>query len=416
MPGPDAPDRAREPELDEADALLARLAELGELLDVRHCASAHQLAWAEDLPDAWVGDLVSLRTLLRRLLRYAGEDDKSLPVVLEDGRALAFEGLGDRFNGELDYLGWIEGRAHFGVHALGDLRAMLGPACVEIGRAVVHHAMLATRSIGYRDEHHELATEDLPDPTDGFLASFLLGFGVPVTNACHDFRADERFESGMTRGAWRRGSLGFPPDLAAWLLAVVYRASERDAAFVEAHEAKLNPNQRQAFEQAWTALEGEQAQLRAALRWPEPDAWDPPAAPAREPLEPDEQDDALEDAEAERRLALRRPNAGEPVFRVRPRQTLPLGLAGLVIGAVSGLLFGGGWLGFGLFGLIVGGVGGRRVRGSHCSEPECQVKIPVHAAQCPGCGGTVAGDIDRANQRLDARERLEQARARGLGE
>jgi hypothetical protein len=42
-----------------------------------------------------------------------------------------------------------------------------------------------------------------------------------------------------------------------------------------------------------------------------------------------------------------------------------------------------------------------------CAAPECGKPIPYGAKTCPGCGGTVAGTIGHANERLAAEERLE---------
>jgi hypothetical protein len=410
-PGPEIRANSAQPEpleLPDGPELLDRLAALGELLDVSYCATTYQLAQDEDLPDPWAGDLVSQRTLLRRLLRYAGEDDSSMPVALDDVRELAVEGLGDRFRGELRYDGRVDGRVHFTLYVLGDLRAMLGPSCVEVARAVLHQARIATQPTGYRAAGEDARADEPPDDLDAFLASFLLGFGVPVANACFDYRAEERVEGAYAHGSWQAVSLGFPPDLASWLLAVVYRAGGRDEAFVDRHRALLNPNQREAFDEHWDALAGEQERLRAALGWGAPEGWCEPGEPILDPLSRDELDAELDEAEAERAHALRLPNEGKPVFCVRSRRTvefaITIGLLALIAGVVNEagnailvLMLGGGGLGALL---------GHNIRGSVCSEPECKARIPAGVHQCPGCGGTIAGEIARASDRLEARERL----------
>lgn len=408
-----SPDQASPEELPSDKQLLEKLCALSELLDAAHCATAYQLFAPEDLPDAWRGDLTSVRTLLRRLLRYAAEDDASLPIVLADAREAVVEGLGANLESELAYQGWFDDQACFALIKLGDLRAMLGPTCLELARAIVHHARLEQLPTGYRGMVGAEHETELPSDLESFLACFLLGWGVPVTNACFDPRTEAAMTGGWSHGTWRSASVGFPPDLAAWLLAVIYHASARDPGVVESRKAQLNTHQRAAFETYYSEFAGKADQLRATLRWGSPKSWPAPGERSLEQLPVDDHDDELEAAEIEHDIAIRKPNLGKPIFRVRPRKKLLFAFVGGILGSAMVMVFGLGLahpqLSLALVAACAwfGGVVGYNQRGSLCSDPTCHTTLGVDATECPSCGGTIVGNIDSANDRLAAMERLE---------
>lgn len=111
------------------------------------------------------------------------------------------------------------------------------------------------------------------------------------------------------------------------------------------------------------------------------------------------------------------PSDDNVVFRVCPklqaRSPVPAGIA-LLLG---GFLFLSGQAGFGAVLILLGAVlllGNRQLagkRGGRCSTPSCQTFIPRQASTCPGCGGRVAGDIEHADQRLQALEDLAETEA-----
>ncbi|WP_157595301.1 hypothetical protein [Plesiocystis pacifica] len=405
-----------EPEpLPDFDVLLDTLGELSELLGAPRCATAYQLYTPEDLPESWDRELVDQRALIRRLLRYAGEDDESLGVRVVDGRRPDKDVIAEHLAGELRFAG-LSGEdqraAGFVVSSLGDLRAMLGPTCVEVARALVHRARLERGrnpdGPRYRGEEAEGEGAELPTAVEGFLACFALGWGVPVTNACLDPRSVAEGMGEMQTTAWVSASLRYPPDVAAELLATLYAAGARDAKFVEGRRGALNPSQREVFDEAWAALEedgpNEAAALREQLRWGAPDSWPEPATrePALAELEFDAHDDALVDAEERYQERLRLPNLGKPVFRARPRRTWQ----GALIGSVVGVLFGGA-----IGGAVGGGIGalfGYSWRPSLCSGPRCGVVLEVGVTECPKCGGTIMGEIARTKDHLAAVEALEE--------
>ncbi|MCA9687359.1 MAG: hypothetical protein KC457_34680, partial [Myxococcales bacterium] len=222
-------------ELPPLDDLLVRIGELSELLDPGHCATAYQLYAPEDLPDAYDDTLVAQRTLLRRLLRYAGEDDDSLGLELIDGREAVDDDFASHLAGSLAYAGLVGSsddqappRLRIIAVDLGDKRAMLGPSCVELGRGLVHLARLEAAGTGYRGGQR--GDEELPSELDGFLASFALGWGLLVTNACLDPRSVGANVGNWAGAAWVSASLNYPPKLAVEILAAIYRAGGRDQA------------------------------------------------------------------------------------------------------------------------------------------------------------------------------------------
>ena len=409
-------------ELPELDELIDTIGELSGLLGPGRCAAAYQLYSPSDLPDDFADDfeLVDVRGLLRRLLRYLGEDDESLPIELVDGRAGEASDFSDHLAGSLSF-GGLTGeerdRLSFVVFDLGDLRAMLGPCCVELARAMVYRARMQRAGAGYREQEGQRGeVAELPSALEGFLACYALGFGLPVTNACLDPRS-----AGETRGnwgltAWVSSSLSYPPDVAAYLLALIFRAGSRDASFVEARREALNPSQRELFDAAYEELEGEDGQLREELRWGSPDSWPEPGRPQLGELVFDDYDEQLVEAQERYREQLLKPNTGRPIFRARPRRTL-LGMAlggvlGSILGAAMGVLA---RPVVSLIGAVAGALIGQRVRGSICSGPRCGAKLELDAKTCPKCGGFVAGEIERAKDHLAALEDWEEKAALEAG-
>lgn len=386
-------------ELPSEAELLSMLGELSELLGAARCARAYQLHSPKDLPDGWEAELIDQRALIRRLLRYAGKDDHDFPVRVTDGRHARAEDIGDHLSGSLAYVGVTDtdqAAANFLVLELGDLRAMLGPTCVEVARALIHRARIDGKARGYRE--HEALGVELPTELEGFLACFALGWGVPVTNACCDPRS---VGSGLAGSAWIAASLSYPPELAARLLAAVFQAGAQPKPVVDSRMAALNPSQRELFAEAHAELAARGASLRAAWRWESID--DRPLGPALDELEYDDHDEALEVADQAYAARQSRPNRGLVVFRARPKRTL----AGAIVGGFVGV-----FLGSGLAWLIcvpLGALIGSRLRGSSCSGPRCAAPLDANARECSNCGGTVVGEIDSAKQHLAALEDYELA-------
>jgi hypothetical protein len=381
--------------------LLAMLGELSDLLGATLCARAYQLYSPDDFPDGWEAELIDQRALIRRLLRYAGKDDQSFPVRVIDGRPVLSEELGDHLTGNLAYVGVTDTEqttADFLVLELGDFRAMLGPTCVEVARALIHRARIDGKARGYRE--HEALGVELPTELEGFLACFALGWGVPVTNACSDPRS---VGSGLAGSAWIAAHLSYPPQLATHLLAAVYQASAQPKAVVDTRMAALTPSQRDLFVQAHAKLAAHGASLRAVLRWEPVDDQPPPRA--LDELEYDAHDEALEAADQAYAARRSRPNRGSVVFRARPDRSW----AGAIAGGFVGFMLGSG------VGLLVGArLGmwiGSRLQVSVCSGPRCGAPLDADTYECSHCGGIIVGEIDSPKQHLAALEDYERGHA-----
>jgi hypothetical protein len=396
-------------ELPSDEQLLEMLGELSELLGAPRCARSYQLYAPDDLPEVWERELVDQRALIRRLLRYAGKDEQSFPVRVTDGRHARPEELGDDLASNLVYVGVTgaeQAAANFLVLELGDFRAMLGPTCVEVARALIHRARIDAKALGYREgELVDDAGVDLPTELEGFLACFALGWGVPVTNACQDPRSVGGVLRELGGTAWIAASLSYPPELAAWLLAVIYCAGAQPKQVVDTRRAALNRSQRELFDEVAAELEGEHESLRTVLRWGHPDHWPPALERTIDELEYDDQDEALAAAQELYVARQRQPNLGTVVFRARPKRTLQ----GFVLGGLVGM-----FLARALGSIIGSGVGallGSLVRGSVCSGPRCGAPLEQDARECGKCGGTIVGEIEHPKHHLGALEDYERKQA-----
>jgi len=387
------------------DDVLTELRELSALIGAEHCLNAEQLSMRpESFPDPWEGDMRSMRRLLQRLMVHAGLANDDLDLELTDART-GVEELGSHLATQVDFLGWFEGRAEFVVVTLGDPRATIGPACVEVGRAVIHKLRIGVEGTSYRRDDADPQAE-VPTRHEGFVAASLLGWGMLVTNASFDPRSVGRNIGYQSENAWLESTVEVEPGLAAWVLAVLWRARPDSGAWSDALREELNPSQRKIFDREFADLQGQDEALRGELGWSPELAgrglrFDPLRA-----LMPDARDDALDATEREAALARQRPNRGQPIFRVRRRRTLGMSVVGLVVAtliaaSLQNLL---------LAPLLVGLAAalGYTWRTSYCSDPACHRTLSANQKVCDGCGGFVAGEIDQEKKRLEALEAYEE--------
>jgi hypothetical protein len=114
-----------------------------------------------------------------------------------------------------------------------------------------------------------------------------------------------------------------------------------------------------------------------------------------------------EEAEhAKQVLAERKSNLGRPVFRVIQRPFGAYAFIGLIVGFVAELPFDA--LGaFAVFGPLAGmGIGLWRAAATRPFCASCSARLDAGGATCPGCGGSISGNIKHPNERLDAEEKL----------
>jgi hypothetical protein len=269
---------------------------------------------------------------------------------------------------------------------------------------------------------HELGEDDaehegrLVDVTAVFL-----GFGIVATNAAYRYRASGEFDGYVATTRWSHSEIGaLSPQAMAYLLALQLVARDARASERRAVSRQLETNQASYFDAA--CREHDHEALRDALALPDPGAW-----PARRaaPPEPEGMLSRLKRAAASPRAAVPRaivttstatggPNTGRAVFRVpHTRAGVGIGVgmmtsfvpviglavtghAGLAIGSIAALS-------------LAGAVIGSRMRRHECSDADCGMILPVPAGgrqRCPRCGGTIAGTLQRGENRLEAEERL----------
>ena len=174
--------------------------------------------------------------------------------------------------------------------------------------------------------------------------------------------------------------------------------------------ASLETNQKAFTRAAIDELSSDREGLLRRLGLPDPSTWPAPVAPEAvlRPLPPPPEIDDWTESEDEEPVS----NAGRPVFRVPEEHVilstvLPGWIAATAGMLITGVLFdsmSGAFAGFG--GAAIGFWVGLQRRCDICSDPECRTKIPPADVTCPGCGGTVAGRIKSANERLEAEEKL----------
>jgi hypothetical protein len=378
------------PTAEERSWLLERLAELVRDGGFAPFVSAPLVEPSDDwFPEEWQPTAAGVELLIRRLLFHAHMPE--LRVEVADLRAAlppsATIGLKAS---EVSYAGLASGRVRFELHRLGD-DDLLGILCHEIGRAFLDHAQ-----IGGKVDHPFRGGSPAPSHGAqlGSIAAVYLGLGVPAANAAHS--AQHTGDLHVTEWSITAAG-GLPAQAMAFLLAVQRVVRDRDAA---AYRAFL-PNQRADFEAWCEELLDEREQLLAALELPPESQW--PQVPTALTLVPFDYQEPEE--HAARESALLRFNRGQKVFRVRGNRSVigaALGTtAGMALGIPAGLALGA--LPAACAVLLAGAVGlglGARSRRYRCSDPECAHPMSDAAAECPRCGGSIAGDIDHPDQRL----------------
>jgi hypothetical protein len=281
-----------------------------------------------------------------------------------------------------------------------------GIAAHEVGRAFVGW-------LG-RDGHPFRAIPDdgLPGPAIGSLATVYLGLGVVAINAAYHSRAGGKADGTHSHAIGRAG--GLDVDDLAFLLAV--QAELRDDVLPALRS--LRPTQAEAVATWRAVLEDHEGELRQLLGLN--DGADDSPAPDRPPAPRPVTIAAVFDE-----AVVTKPNHGQPVFRVAKVRLHARAGLGWVVGVAGGTLaflelpaIGTGLsVALGIAAVVAGVVLGRGHGGTrtlYCCAT-CQSFLDATAAVCPGCGGTITGDIARRADRLEAEERWEANRRLAAG-
>lgn len=392
--------------------LLAALSELLRRAPWQHFVAAPiVLPRPAYFPERWSPDVRGVRRLIRRLLRFA---DLGLTphVELFEGRPPHIDSLGMRLGVSASskgapgvFFGTRGGVAHFGADAgmLGDPASVTATLAYEVARA-------------FRDHH------DLQDPDPGTeeqlaeLTAVYLGFGVLTANAAANAATRPRTRD-RPWTTLRPGGLT-PQELCFLLAAQVHvrgpaRADLRELAGHLAPEPSsrpFGPDLAAMFSAAarWLADQhpdlADELGLPAAATWPPPDSL---AALGRSLVDDDDEttpappgDPSAADTAAYRRVfrVWRRPWSERLLFTV----AVAAGAAAIAIVVAEDPL------GLTLVAAlaILAVVAAGHYRHPRCSEPACQSPLTRDADACPRCGGTIAGDLDFAAQRLAAEQLL----------
>ncbi len=377
----------------ERSILLDRLADL-----IARGGSARFLdvpvvrADARDLSDPWTETRAAVERLLVRLLWLAYVD---LDVELDDARVAARPSYEVLRRSAIVWLETVDGVARFQLEALGN-DDVAGQLSHQLGLA---YLAWIDGPAPYRELPRDASL------ADGSLAAVYLGLGVLAANSSsyHRHYADVRGNSTYAENQ-RVSEGGQTPEALTFLLAVqqVVRGAPIDA------HATLQPTLRDWVRDAVDAIAPYRAELLAHLGL-ELDAPRPQLerAPAPPPVADDRhaEPDLRAFNHGRRTFRVRQTRVGQGIFlgmlagvpvlitAMRYGLSIPIGLAGIAAAMVGG------------------GVLGHRRRHFVCSEPRCSRRVAATDATCPGCGGTISGEIAHADDRLAREEELEEAEA-----
>ena len=404
------------PSDEEQDWLLGRLAALIARRGYESFVTAPILEPTDQyFPDAISLDARGVYILARRLLRYAGLGELEVQVELfsEGTIADAAGGTSHHRAPAAWFAGIEDGRCSFGVNIdlLRDAQRLPAAIAHEVA-----HAFRAQPDIRSTDvDEEELLTD---------LTTVYLGFGVLTTNASYQYRSSGELDGLYAVTRWSHQSLGYlPPGAMSFILAAQATARGLSSGEQRRIASLLESNQAADFRSAVKQLARTREELMRRLAIPAREEWPPPhrLADLLRPIE--NVPHAYDLAEAPLRLDPdpRKVNLGRKIFRVRGTRAsngaLLGGLIGTLVAAVVARLLGS-WLPIALVpvGFLAGLLRGRWIRADHCSEPGCRWLIAPDDSLCPGCGGTVSGEIVFPEDRFDAEEnlrRLERNRVKG---
>lgn len=355
---------------------------------------------SEYFPERWERSVKGARTLLRRLMHYAGLSHLKVRLASWQEGAVIPGHLTTRDDEGHHTAAWFAGihddTCEFGLE-LDQLRQEES-LVATLGHEVAH---------AYR-EHHGLVIEDrdLEEKlTD--LTCVYLGFGVFNLNASHVVETGGYSASGE-RLLYERRSLGYlsPGELALLLSAQL--AARGDAAEQREVRKELQANHAALVAQGLREF-ADASEIRRQLGVPDPSTWsarvdldeltalpeeDEPSEPANEPAS-----DPVPE----------RPSGPDGfVFRVtgdRRTSVTLLALAGSVTAGLAfeletlafyGLCFAGG---------TAGALAGRRIPAHECSG--CRGRLKLRAELCESCNAPIVGEIESHDDRLAAEERYQ---------
>lgn len=388
--------------------LLARLTELIGRVGWEHFACAPIVhPKPAYFPDRWSPDGGGVSRLLRRLFRYVHLEELDLRLELYAGRPPDPPDIGqDRqpqhHQGAAGlFMGIDQGVAYFGADRslLDDPIGVTATLAHEVAHAFRTHLQLC---VDDRD-----LEEELTDLTTAYLGFAILSANVAL-----------RHRSGLVDHAtftsqWSVRRIGYlSPQELCFLLAVQAHVRGPQRAPPGQIADDLETNQASYFRAAMTWLQRERPDVGGELGLPPRNEWPGPDDLAELCAAlPERAEDEPAAAPPSAPVGAQPDNKGRPVFRLRRRpwsermSLIPLIVVPLLLTAIvfmqspSALLV--------ILALTAAAIVATAwYVNPRCSDPACRAALADMAAVCPGCGGTIAGELQSADDRLAAEEAL----------
>lgn len=357
----------------------------------------------EFFPDPWAGGEASVARVAKRLLRYAGIEDKPVLVaVVDEGNAPA------AVSGGVSFEGLRQGTLEFAVQTA----AMRDPM-------VLVPAMARAVAEAYRRVHRLPIGTDAPQQRLVDVTAVYLGFGLLTANAA--------LRMAGSGGGWGRRStrtrtrLGvLDPQSVGFLLATQLHVRGVEGKERRAVLRKLEANPAAFVRAAEPVLASLQPTVSEQLGLPPREHW--PPAPELAVLtapfsDAGDDDEAAREERKDEDRGVQGMNAGRPVFRVERSKALRLAkmlaLPTVLLGMAASRMQVGDmhfptWEATAA-GAVLGVLGlgvGRMMPDRRCSEPKCGQTLDTEMTVCPRCGGTIMGVIHHPRERLAAEEAL----------
>ncbi|HEX5060114.1 MAG TPA: hypothetical protein VFV99_12175 [Kofleriaceae bacterium] len=247
------------------------------------------------------------------------------------------------------------------------------------------------------------------------LTTIYLGFGILTTNAAYRYRASGELQGSTAITRWSHDVQGsLPADAMAYALAQQLVARNASPAELRNVKRQLETNQAEVFETTCRQLKTDYVVLALDLparnKWPAPRQ--PPAPPTSTALRLWKKPASNLPVATVKSTGYLGFNSGRSVLRVPRNRRWEAGMIGLFVSMVPTIAlavkgFGGAAMGaMAATWLLSVMLGNKWVRET-CSDPKCEMKLERGVQTCPRCGGTIAGTVQKGENRLEAEERLQ---------
>lgn len=355
-------------------------------------------------PDPYSHDLRGVRSVARRLARFAGLENPTVEVV--GAHWARDDGLADT----LVVLTSVEpSRLELAVSSLGLPEDVPLVTAHEI--AAAYHWLRGRALAEGHPYRTPVLAEEVEDPTERedeaiSLVGYCLGFGALAVKGAHRYRAEGQLQGPMMITRWVHHSVGaLHPEVCCFLLAAQVVARGSDEAQVDALASCFGVNESTSFRRYVRELGADPPGLRQRLRLPPPEAWPPSEEPGHLPLL---EDDGWEPADEGEDAA----EPARPVFRRRRHRgwALAASTGGIVAAGLFFVVTRGPdamWASLvaaPLLCLVAYRIGKRLPMRDACSW--CDAELAAEAEACPACRGLVRGTIGPSESHLAAVESL----------